>query len=96
MWPAPEARFTGIEARFTANEARFTSIAARSLNNDTRFSANVASLYGEPFAAALSAPPVSAFYADGSPVTVYRGQRLAADLAEGVAASRSRRNVRHC
>lgn len=36
------------------------------------FNANVATLYGEDFVDALSAPPVSAFIADGSFVKVYR------------------------
>ena len=33
-------------------------------------------LYGAPFARILSAPPVSAFVAEGSPVVVFRGRRL--------------------
>lgn len=44
---------------------------------DARFDADVARLYGEPFVEALSAPPASAFLADGSPVTLYRGVRIA-------------------
>ena len=40
------------------------------------FECDVAALYGAPFAAALSRPPVSAFLADGSAVTVRRGVRL--------------------
>jgi uncharacterized protein YqjF (DUF2071 family) len=36
------------------------------------FRADVATLYGEKFVAALAPPPVSAFIADGSFVTVYR------------------------
>jgi uncharacterized protein YqjF (DUF2071 family) len=43
---------------------------------EARFAGNAAQLYGEPFAAALNAPPLNACYADGSPVTVYRGRRL--------------------
>lgn len=38
--------------------------------------ADVAALYGDAYAAALAQPPRSAFIAEGSPVTVYRGQRL--------------------
>jgi hypothetical protein len=34
-------------------------------------------LYGPQFVARLSAPPASAFLAEGSPVTVYRGQGIA-------------------
>jgi hypothetical protein len=33
-------------------------------------------LYGAPFGRVLSAPPVSAFLAEGSPVVVFRGRRL--------------------
>ena len=40
------------------------------------FTGEVTSLYGPVFAAALEAPPVSAFFADGSPVVVYRGTLL--------------------
>jgi uncharacterized protein YqjF (DUF2071 family) len=39
--------------------------------------ADVARLYGAAFVAALSAPPASAFVAEGSPVVVYRPRRLA-------------------
>ena len=38
--------------------------------------ADVAALYGPEFALALSAPPVSALVADGSPITVFRPRRL--------------------
>src|SRR5262245_30016906 len=38
---------------------------------------DVARLYGERFAVALSGKPLSAFLANGSPVTVFRGRRLA-------------------
>ena len=38
---------------------------------------DVANLYGPGFVAALSAPPSSAFIADGSAVTVRRGSPLA-------------------
>lgn len=38
--------------------------------------ADVAALYGDAFAAPLSAPPRSAFVADGSPVVVRRGVRI--------------------
>jgi len=36
----------------------------------------VAGLYGAQFAEPLRQPPASAFLADGSAVTVYRGRRL--------------------
>ena len=38
--------------------------------------ADVAALYGEAFAPALRAAPSSAFLAEGSPVTVFHGQRI--------------------
>ncbi|MDB6031128.1 MAG: hypothetical protein JWM16_1466 [Verrucomicrobiales bacterium] len=37
---------------------------------------DIASLYDPKFAPFISGPPASAFIADGSPVTVYRGTRL--------------------
>ena len=37
---------------------------------------DAARLYGAPFGRVLSAPPVSAFLAEGSPVVVFRGRRL--------------------
>jgi uncharacterized protein len=37
---------------------------------------DAAGLYGAPFAPVLSASPVSAFLAEGSPVAVFRGRRL--------------------
>jgi uncharacterized protein len=37
---------------------------------------DVTGLYGEPFKEAICAKPCSAFLADGSPVTVYCGERL--------------------
>jgi hypothetical protein len=37
---------------------------------------NIAALYGPQFQAALNAPPISAFVAEGSAVTVYWGSRL--------------------
>lgn len=40
------------------------------------FQCDAAALYGEPLAECLSGPPASAFWADGSPVRVYRGVRL--------------------
>ena len=40
------------------------------------YSGNAASLYGAAFAAVLNKPPDSAFVAEGSPVTVYRGKRI--------------------
>lgn len=42
----------------------------------TELCCDVAAWYGEPFVAALSLPPSSAFIANGSRVTVYRGVRL--------------------
>jgi uncharacterized protein YqjF (DUF2071 family) len=44
---------------------------------DVLFEADVAGLYGLRFAAPLSAPPASAFIAEGSPVVVRRGNPLA-------------------
>ena len=46
---------------------------------DAGFEADVSTLYGSRFVEGLSAPPVSAFIADGSPVTV----RFSATLARG-------------
>ncbi|MAT71265.1 MAG: hypothetical protein CMJ58_17275 [Planctomycetaceae bacterium] len=43
---------------------------------DFTFDANVAELYGEAFVKPLSQPPASAFYADGSAVRVYAGERI--------------------
>jgi len=40
------------------------------------FHCQVADLYGDKFAPFLSAPPISAFLADGSDVKVYKGVRL--------------------
>jgi hypothetical protein len=40
------------------------------------FTGDAASLYGATFADALNKPPDSAFLAEGSPVTVYRGKRI--------------------
>jgi uncharacterized protein YqjF (DUF2071 family) len=42
---------------------------------------DVCGIYGPEFAAALSRPSEAAFVADGSPVTLYCGQRLPAGLA---------------
>jgi uncharacterized protein YqjF (DUF2071 family) len=42
-----------------------------------RFTCDIASMYGEAFVAALAGEPSSAFLAEGSPVVVYRGSRLA-------------------
>lgn len=41
-----------------------------------RLHCDVESLYGAPFAEALNADPASAFFANGSPVEVFRGKRL--------------------
>lgn len=43
---------------------------------DCYLEADVPSLYGRPFAEALSAPPLSTFVAEGSPVSVYPGHTL--------------------
>jgi uncharacterized protein YqjF (DUF2071 family) len=43
---------------------------------DARFACDVGSLYGEAFVESLSAPPTSAFVADGSAVIVRAGTRL--------------------
>ncbi|WP_211341538.1 hypothetical protein [Myceligenerans xiligouense] len=43
---------------------------------DARLTCDVAHVYGPRFTAALNAPPVSAFVADGSPVTVRAGSRM--------------------
>ena len=40
------------------------------------FDCDVESLYGKSFATFLQKPPASAFLADGSPVTVFKGTRL--------------------
>jgi len=45
--------------------------------------ADVAALYGDDFAPALSAPPVSALVAEGSPVTVFPPQALAESARGG-------------
>ncbi len=42
-----------------------------------RFDGDAIGLYGPRFAEALAAPPVSAFFADGSAVSVFRGRRIA-------------------
>jgi len=38
---------------------------------DARLEGDIARVYGDAFAEALSGAPTSAFVADGSPVTVY-------------------------
>jgi uncharacterized protein len=43
---------------------------------DARFEGDIASLYGAGFVEPLSAPPASAFIAEGSPVSVRRGSPL--------------------
>ena len=43
---------------------------------DCYLEADVPSLYGRQFAEALSAPPLSTFVAEGSPVSVYPGQSI--------------------
>jgi uncharacterized protein len=49
---------------------------------DAGLAADVTALYGADFAPALAAPPVSALVADGSPVTVFRPQRVS-EIARG-------------
>jgi uncharacterized protein YqjF (DUF2071 family) len=44
--------------------------------NDAVLDCNIAGLYDPKFAPFFSGPPTSAFIADGSPVTVYRGTKL--------------------
>jgi uncharacterized protein YqjF (DUF2071 family) len=44
--------------------------------SNAEFTGDVAGLYGASFVEALAAPPVSSFVAEGSPVTVYRAERL--------------------
>lgn len=43
---------------------------------DANFHCDIASLYGQEFVAPLTAPPQSAFIAEGSPVTVSTGTRV--------------------
>jgi uncharacterized protein YqjF (DUF2071 family) len=43
---------------------------------EARFEADIETLYGERFVAALSAPPANAFLADGSAVTMYGPVRI--------------------
>ena len=43
---------------------------------DARFEGDMDELYGEDLSAVLKQPPVSAFLAEGSEVTVYKGRRL--------------------
>jgi uncharacterized protein YqjF (DUF2071 family) len=45
-------------------------------SQDAKFEGDVEELYGRDLAAALKGPPASAFLAEGSAVTVYRGERL--------------------
>ena len=47
---------------------------------DSHFHCDVAGLYGDQFAAALSGKPSSVTLVEGSPVAVYRGKRLTATL----------------
>lgn len=47
----------------------------------TEFSGNVAPLYGAEFAQVLARTPESAFLAEGSPVTVFKGKRINSDSA---------------
>jgi uncharacterized protein YqjF (DUF2071 family) len=45
---------------------------------DARLDGDLAAVYGDAFARVLTGPPRSAFVADGSPVTVFAPERLAA------------------
>jgi uncharacterized protein len=47
------------------------------LVSNATFDCDVTGLYGKQFASFLAPPPASAFLADGSPVTVFKGTRLA-------------------
>ena len=47
--------------------------------------------YGREYAAALGRPPTSAFVAEGSPVAVFRGERLPAARPPGLSKKRLRR-----
>jgi uncharacterized protein YqjF (DUF2071 family) len=51
---------------------------------EAQFDCDVRAVYGEGFAECLEVPPRSAFLAEGSVITVYRGQRL--DLIAGTSA----------
>lgn len=44
--------------------------------SDCYIEADIPSLFGRPFAEALSAPPLSTFVAEGSPVSVFPGHKL--------------------
>jgi len=45
-------------------------------SHDAKFSGDVEALYGRELAGILQSSPTSAFLAEGSPVTVYRGKRI--------------------
>jgi hypothetical protein len=49
---------------------------------EVRFEADIEQLYGARFVAPLSAPPASAFLADGSPVTMHGPVRMAPECDE--------------
>ena len=44
--------------------------------SNATFDGDLAELYGAQFVSALSTPPTSAFVAEGSAVTVFKGQRI--------------------
>jgi len=67
----------GATVEYEVNHPRWRVWAAREPSLD----ADVPRLYGSSFARALSATPISAFIAEGSPVTVYRPRRLGAQSA---------------
>jgi hypothetical protein len=45
--------------------------------SESQASVSIADLYGPAFVETLSRKPTSAFLAEGSPIVVYAGQRLA-------------------
>jgi uncharacterized protein YqjF (DUF2071 family) len=51
------------------------------------FKCDVAAMYGKEFVESLSSEPSSAFLAEGSPVVVYRGERLAHSYVQRYAVS---------
>lgn len=58
--------------------------------SSVEFQGDVAPLYGERYVDVLTRPPVSAFLADGSAVTVMRGQRLAGVESQQIVLARHR------
>ena len=62
----------GSTAEYQVEHPRWRSWAAK----NSRLDCDAAALYGPPFAAPLAATPVSAFLAEGSPISVRAGARL--------------------